>query len=273
MADNRPIGIFDSGCGGVTALRELQRLLPQEQFLYLGDTARMPYGSHTPEELSLYAHQITGFLLRQGVKAIVAACGTVSANVPGLRRELPVPFFDVISASAKAAAAATHSGRVGLCATEATIRSGRFAAALEALPGISVTAVACPRLVPMIEGGTPADSPELLDAVREYCKPMLAAGVDTLVLGCTHYPLIAPAFAAALGKKVALVDCGAAAAAQAAETLRSSGLLAQQEAAAPRFWFTARPEQAAALAGLALGQDISAQTRLLPPDELAGGAR
>lgn len=272
--DTRPIGIFDSGSGGLTTVRALRQLLQKEAILYVGDTARMPYGGRTKEEISLFSHQITGYLLQNNVKAVIAACGTISTNVPELREEMPVPYFDVISASAAAAARVTRNGRIGLAATAATIRSGCFSAAIEALGGCAVTDVPCPLLAPMIEHGATPEDPALVAAVTEYCRPLRQAGIDTLVLGCTHFPLIASLFARLLGPTVTLIDSGAEAAAAAAESLGALGLLREEPGPAPRFLFTGEAEKTARQAGTFLyGEDLSALTEELPLSVLTKGGR
>ena len=266
--DNRPIGIFDSGIGGLSAVRTLRRLLPSEPILYLGDTARMPYGSRGAGEIDRFTGELTGWLLRQNVKALIAACGTISCNAGETLRRLPVPCFDVVTAAATAAARATRNGKVGLAATAATVRSGRFATEIEKRTGTAVTAVPCPKLAPMVESGMTPEAPALAEAVAEYCQPFLQNGVDTVVLGCTHYPLAAAAFAKVLGEGVTLIDCAAEAAKAAAEALSAAGLLAEDKLpAAETYCFTALPPEAARLTACRLlGEDFA--PRLLPPEAL-----
>ena len=271
--DNRPIGIFDSGAGGLTAVRALEKLLPRESILFLGDTARMPYGNRTPEELADFARQDTGFLAARGVKAILAACGTVSSNVTGLERLLPIPYFNIIGATVEAAAKATRTGRVGLIATAATIRSGRFAAALEARLGSPIVAAPCPALASLVERGYGAEDAPVREAVGEAAPLFREAGIDVLVLGCTHYPLVAGAFTEALGAGVALIDSGGEAAAGAAKTLAEAGLLcAPDHAPEIHFYFTGDARETAKKAGALLyGRDISTRTEELPLGALTGG--
>ena len=264
--DPRPIGVFDSGIGGLSAVRALRRLLPEEPILYLGDTARMPYGCRPAGEIDAFTGQITGWLLRRGVKALIAACGA-----PSLQR-LPVPCFDVVSAAAEAAARRSVCGRIGLAATEATVRSGRFARAITRQTGQPVVNAACPLLAPMIEQGVTSEDPRLTAAVAEYCRPFLEHRVDTVVLGCTHYPLIAGAFAAVLGPSVTLIDCAAETAAAAAAALGQARLLSAEGSPVGEFWFTAAPPPAALqTAARLLGQDIGSHLSLLPLAELTGG--
>lgn len=270
--DTRPIGIFDSGSGGLTAVRALEQLLPNEAIIYVGDTARMPYGSRSRREISQFSHEIVAYLLRQNVKAIIAACGTISTNAPELRQEAAIPYYDVISASAAAAAQKTKSGRVGLVATSATIRSKSFAEAVEAVTGQPVTAVACPLLAPMIEHGATAADPALCRAVETYCQPLLAASVDTVILGCTHFPLVAGVFARVLGPKVSLIDSGAEAAWYTARALGALALLSESAPTPPRFYFTGDAAKTARQAGAYLyGRDISAETQELSLNDLLQG--
>lgn len=259
--DPRPIGIFDSGIGGLSAVRALRQLLPGESLIYLGDTARMPYGDRSAEEIDRMTGELTDRLLRQNVKALIAACGSISCNAGKTLSSLPVPCYDVVTASAEAAARSSKTGKIGLAATEATVKSGRFAGEIEKRTGQAVTAVPCPRLAPMVESGMAPDDPALAAAVAEYCKPFLRDGVDTVVLGCTHYPLAAAAFAAVLGEGVTLIDCAAEAAKAAAEALKEAHLLAGGIApAAPRYYFTALPPQPARLlARRLLGEDFTPQ--------------
>ena len=280
--DPRPIGVFDSGIGGLMAVRMLRHLLPGEPILYLGDTARMPYGDRPAGEIDRLTGELTGWLLRQNVKALIAACGTISCNAGETLQQLPVPCFDVVTAAAEAAAQATRNGKVGLAATSATIRSGRFTEEIERRTGQAVTAVPCPLLAPMIEHGAGPDDPALAAAVAEYCQPLLQSGVDTVVLGCTHYPLIAELFTRILGPEVTLIDCAGEAAKAAAEAMKEQHLLAEgvvgvqlHKPAAyhlgglvvTEYRFTALPPQAARqTARRMLGEDFT--PRLLPLEKL-----
>lgn len=230
--DPRPIGVFDSGLGGLTALRELHALLPGEELVYFGDTGRVPYGSRGEEVITRYAREDAAFLLEQGVKAVVCACGTVS-SVAGeaLRRETHCPFVEVVGPAARAAAAATRNGRIGVIATAATTRSGKFPAALAAMdPGLQVYSLACPLFVPLVENGhiAPGD-PLAVPAVEYYLRDLGERGIDTLILGCTHYPLLAPLIRDLLGEGVTLVNSGREAALAAGDILREEGLLSGRQ--------------------------------------------
>ena len=231
--DERPIGVFDSGLGGLTAARALAEILPGEDILYFGDTGRVPYGSRGAEVIRRYARQDAAFLLSQGVKALVCACGTVS-SVAGeeLARRAGCPFIEVVGPAALAAQKATRTGRVGVIATAATIHSGKFPAALRALdPGIRVLDRACPLFVPLVEGGhIAADDPIAVPAVEYYLREFREWGADTLILGCTHYPLLAPLIQRYLGEGVTLVSSGREAARATGERLGQLGLLSGREA-------------------------------------------
>jgi glutamate racemase len=187
--DSRPIGVFDSGVGGLTVLHECLVTMPNEDFVYLGDHARLPYGPRELDEVREFSHEIGAFLERQDVKLIVVACNTAtSAALPQLQEALAVPVIGVLTPEAHAAVQATRNRRIGLLATQGTVDSGRYGALVRALDaGVSFHPVACPRLVPLIEGDDPYGE-ETEAAVREYAAPLKAAGVDTVILGCTHYP-------------------------------------------------------------------------------------
>ena len=218
--DSRPIGVFDSGMGGLTVLHECLVTLPHEDFVYLGDGARLPYGPRPLEELRRFAAEIAGYLERQGVKLIVAACNSATAAaLPELQRSLSLPVVGVLAPEAHAAVLATRNRRIGLLATEATVASGRYAELVRTLDaGARVFAVACPRLVPLIEGPDPFGD-ETTEAVREYAAVLKDLRVDTVILGCTHYPLIRPIFQRVFGRDVTLVFSADETAREVAETL------------------------------------------------------
>lgn len=202
-----PIGVFDSGIGGLTVVAELRRRLPRERILYLGDTARVPYGGKSPETVTRYSREISDLLLAEGAKMIIVACNTASAlAVPSLSESYPIPIIGVLEPGAAAAVQATRSGRIGVIGTKATIGSGAYSKAIRVLkPELIVFGNACPLLVPLIEEGCFDD--DITKAVlNRYLEPMLENGIDTLVLGCTHYPLLKSAIRRACGDQVALVD-------------------------------------------------------------------
>jgi glutamate racemase len=218
--DARPVGVFDSGVGGLTVLHECLVTLPHEDFVYLGDHARLPYGPRPIDEVREFSREIGAFLERQDVKLIVVACNAAtSAALPQLQKELTAPVIGVINPEAHAAVQATRNRRVGLLATQLTVDAGRYARLVRDLDaGVEFLPVACPRLVPLIEGDDPY-GPETEEAVREYAAPLKEAGVDTVILGCTHYPLIRPILQRVFGRDVTLVFSAEETAHEVAETL------------------------------------------------------
>jgi glutamate racemase len=222
--DARPIGIFDSGAGGLTVLHECLVTMPHEDFVYLGDSARCPYGPRPHEEIRRYAFEIASYLEQSGVKLIVAACNAAtSAALPALQESLAVPIVGVLVPEAHAAVQATRNRRIGLLATEATVASGRYEDVVHALDaGAQVVSVACPRLVPLIEAGNVGT--KLDEAVREYAAPLRAADVDTVILGCTHYPMIRRVFERVFGRGTTLVYSADETAREVAETLARKGV-------------------------------------------------
>ena len=245
MTDARPIGVFDSGMGGLTVLHECLVTLPHEDFVYLGDGARLPYGPRPLPEIRRFATEIAGYLEGLGVKLIVAACNSATAAaLPDLQRRLGVPAVGVLAPEAHAAVLATRNRRIGLLATEATVASGRYEQLVQSLDaGVDVVSVACPELVPLIEGDDPFGS-QTTDAVRGYAAPLKEAGVDTVILGCTHYPLIKPVFQRVFGRGVTLVFSAEETAREVAETLSRKGIEnAETREGSYRFLTTGDPEQ------------------------------
>lgn len=222
-----PVAVFDSGVGGLTVLHECLVSLPHEDFLYLGDTARFPYGDRSPEELLGFARELAGILLDRGAKLLVVACNSATAAaLPALRRELEqrVPVVGVVAPESRLAAAATRNGRVGLIATPATVASGAYARALAAVaPEAELHAVASAELAPLIQEGGEVDH-RTLACIEGACRPLKRAGVDTVILGCTHYPLVRPVLQRELGRRVAVVSSGEAIAADVESRLRDSSL-------------------------------------------------
>lgn len=224
------IGVFDSGVGGLTVLRRLVEALPAERFVYLGDTARLPYGTKSAATVERYSVQCAGLLVERGIKALVVACNTASAvALPALERAYaPMPVCGVLEPGAAAAVRASRSGRIAVIATEGTVRGGAYVRAIERLrPGAVVTAIACPLFVALAEEGW-TDGPVVEAIARRYLDPVFGAVAppDTLVLGCTHFPALAPALRAVLGTRVEVVDSGVATAAVVAEMLDARGLSA-----------------------------------------------
>ncbi len=205
--EEKPIGVFDSGIGGLTVVRALRELLPEEAIYYLGDTARVPYGGKSAATVQRYSLEIAGLLLEENCKTIVVACNTASAlALPELEAAMSIPVTGVIQPGAQAAVAATRNRHIGVIGTRATIKSGAYERAILALdPAVRVSARACPLFVPLIEEGWLES--EITDRViRQYLDPLVRDGIDTLVLGCTHYPLLREAIGRYLGDAVELVD-------------------------------------------------------------------
>ena len=226
--NDAPIGIFDSGIGGLTVAAAILRALPDEQVVYLGDTARVPYGPKSPETVVRYSRQIASWLLEQRVKAIVIACNTATAHALSiLQRECPVPVIGVVEPGARAAVSATRNGRIGVIGTTGTINSGAYYRAIAALaPGATVTSGACPLFVPLVEEEGWVDHPATRLIAETYLAPLRDASVDTLVLGCTHYPLIASVIGEVVGREVMLVDSAAETARALREVLATHALQA-----------------------------------------------
>lgn len=211
VMDKRPIGLFDSGLGGITVARQIKKLMPHEDIVYFGDTARVPYGTRTREIIKKYAAQDINFLLSQDVKMVIAACGTVSANPPQeFIDKLSVPYTAVLVPAAQAACAATQNGKIGVIATSATIKSGAYGKEIRnILHNPRIIGKACPLLVPLIENGyVQRDNPVTKMVVEEYLKPIMQEKVDTLILGCTHYPIIKALIGDLVGENVTLIDPG-----------------------------------------------------------------
>jgi glutamate racemase len=221
-----PVAMFDSGVGGLTVLHECLVSLPHEDFVYLGDTARFPYGTRDRDELEEFARELAGILLEEGAKGVVVACNAAtSAAVPALRRELEdrVPVVGVVGPESRLAAAATRSGRVGLIATPATVASGAYGRALAAVaPEARLESVASAELAPLIQEGGEIDE-RVIACVEEACGPLKEAEVDTVILGCTHYPLVRPVLQRELGRDVAIVSSGEAIASDVEAALRVRG--------------------------------------------------
>ena len=224
--DNRPIGVFDSGLGGLTVVRALSKLLPDENIVYFGDTGRVPYGTRSETTIKQYAKQDAEFLLSHDVKMIIAACGTVSSVAPKTGDSLPVPFLGVVAPAAKEAVKATKTKKIGILGTSATIKSGAYEREIKALdPNLQTTSTDCPLFVPLVESGWISPDDEITTlTVKRYLKDVKNAGVDTLILGCTHYPLLIPFIRKEMGEGVTLISAGDAAAKQAEILLREGGL-------------------------------------------------
>ena len=224
---NRAIGVFDSGVGGLTAVKELIRLLPQEDIVYLGDTARVPYGTKSRETILRYAEQDFDFFRKFGVKMIISACGTVSSVLAGESDFGEGLYTGVIRPAAEAAVSTTKNGRIGIIGTSATIRSGSYKNMIRTMmPDAVVFEKACPMFVPLVENGyISTDCLPCVEIAKEYLLPLRAEGIDTLILGCTHYPIISDVISMVMGKGVSLISSGGEAGKYAYKMLQENGLL------------------------------------------------
>lgn len=224
-----PIGVFDSGVGGLTVAREIMRQMPNERVVYFGDTARVPYGSKSKETVTKYSRQIIHFLLEQKVKAIVIACNTASAiALPEIEEELLVPIIGVVKPGARAACEATKNGKVGVIATEATIHSQIYTSFIQnTLPNAEIIGKACPLFVPLVEEGLLED-PVTDEIARRYLAELIDTGIDTLIMGCTHYPLIRHTIQKTMGELVTLVNPAYETARDCRQMLQKKNLLNEQ---------------------------------------------
>src|SRR5579859_4299972 len=249
LRPEQPVAVFDSGVGGLTVLHELLVSLPTEDYLYLGDTARFPYGERSPQQLERFSLEIATHLLDGGAKLLVVACNAVSSvALDALERHLArigrdVDVIGVLAPATQLAVAGSRTGRIGLLATPATVASGAYERAVKSAdPHVHLESVACPDLAPIIQGGFPFDE-HVVDTVREYCAPLREAAVDTVILGCTHYPLVAPLLQRTLGRGVHLVSSGTGVARSVERALASRDLLNDRsQEGSYRFATTGEPE-------------------------------
>lgn len=269
MMDNRPIGVFDSGLGGLTTVRELMKVLPGESVVYFGDTGRVPYGTRGAETIRKYTRQDIAFLKTNGVKMIVAACGTVSSVAGEVGEACGLPYTGVLRPTAEAAVRRTKTGRIGVIGTEATVSSGSYERQIKALsPSTSVFSCACPLFVPLVENGVVApEDPIVRLTVERYLRFFDGKGIDTLILGCTHYPILRDAIAAFLGDSVALIDSGREAALRCAEMLSAQDLLCGGTAPGGyQFFVSDHVEGFHAMADICLGRSVEAEVRFVDID-------
>jgi len=231
--DNRPIGVFDSGLGGLTVVKKLVELMPEEDIIYLGDTGRVPYGSRSKETIIKYALQDAAFLAGFDIKVMVVACNTVcSVAVSELKTKYDMPVYEVVCAPVKAAAAQTKNGKVGVIGTAATIRSGTYETALKSIdPELIVYSIPCPLFVPLVEEGWTSCSDEAaINVASRYLKELKQAEIDTLILGCTHYPLLHDVISKVMGPNVTLIDSGAETAKTVASDLQKKDIINENKA-------------------------------------------
>lgn len=253
---HRAIGIFDSGVGGLTVFKEIMRLLPGEDLLYLGDTARVPYGTKSAATVEQYALEAAAFLADQGIKLLVVACNTASAvALPALRERFQLPVIGVIEPGARRAAGSLNR-RIGVIGTEGTINSGRYPAAIhQLLPDAQVVSVPCPLFVPLAEEGWVEHEVARLTA-QEYLQPLVAAQIDTLVLGCTHYPLLRNTLQRVMGSRVGLVDSAEETAMRVAELFREQGLARPEHGGRRAFYVTDVPTRFERVGRTFLGDEL-----------------
>ncbi|HXK77531.1 MAG TPA: glutamate racemase [Oscillospiraceae bacterium] len=269
FTDTRAIGVFDSGLGGLTAVRELRRILPGENLCYFGDTARVPYGSRGRETIRRFASECLDFLERQDVKLIIVACGTVSSVLADEMGSRPVPCIGVVGPTAEAATAATKNGKIGLIATAATVASRSYEKAVKALaPEAEFEGVACPLLVPLVENGYTDFHNEITRKVlSDYFEKFRLTDMDTLILGCTHYPLLYTMIDEMTGRKLFLIDSGRETALAAARYLKENGLLNESgETGKMKFFLTDTGGSFADLGREFLGEELPEVEKISPDD-------
>jgi glutamate racemase len=269
--NNKPIGVFDSGVGGLTAVRELHRIMPGEDIIYLGDTGRVPYGTRSKQTIQKYALQDIRYLLGFDVKTILIACNTVSANLSEKDIQaagITVPCHGVVMPAIRAACAVSRAGRVGVIATAATIRSGAYGRGLRSVqPAAKLIGNAAPLLVPLVENGMFDKNNAVARLVLEqYLEPIVREEVDTLILGCTHYPMLYDLINDMLEYKVNLVDSGAAAARELRAFLQEEGLLADREKGDTRYYVTDAVDNFTAVAKNFLFENIEDSTEYVDID-------
>ncbi|MDO8461842.1 MAG: glutamate racemase [Deltaproteobacteria bacterium] len=272
MPTTGPIGIFDSGIGGLTVSHEIARLLPSEDLLYLGDTARVPYGSKSPETVIHYSVDNVQFLTERKAKMIVIACNTASAfALPILREKFSVPMIGVIEPGVRGALSRTRNQKIGVIGTEGTIRSQAYATLLKKFnPKAEVYSIACPLFVPLVEEGW-LSGEESRAVVARYLSPLKSTGIDTLILGCTHYPLLKPLLREVMGESVALIDSAEETAKELVRLLKTKNLLKGDTGAKKgrhSYCVTDSPERFARVGSLFLGENLDGVERVSVPAAL-----
>lgn len=256
--DNRPIGIFDSGLGGLTAVKQVISVMPHEDIIFFGDTGRVPYGSKSRETIIRYTRDDIEFLLKHNIKMIMAACGTASSvALPHIEKDYGIKIIGVLEPAVYAAVRRTRNGKIGVIGTLATIKSDKYAQIIKAEnPEMQVFSNPCPMFVPLVENGY-ANSEAASMIAKDYLLPLKNQGVDTLILGCTHYPLLEGVISDIMGDEVELISPGAEVAEYGKKVLTREGLLADRtEEGKKEFYVSDSPEGFAELGGLFLGQQI-----------------
>jgi len=255
---NAPIGVFDSGIGGLTVVKELIKSLPGEDIIYLGDTARVPYGTKSGRTVIAYSHGNTEFLISKGVKLLVVACNTASSvSLPSLKSEFDIPVIGVIEPGAKKAVSITRTGKIGVIGTPSTINSGAYKRAIEKIdPSVEVISRPCPLFVPLADEGWTEG--EIIERIAEqYLTPIKETGIDVLVLGCTHYPLLKNTIQKIMGDEITLVDSAQQTAVQIRDVLTNEDLLNEKNSQSTReFYLTDVSDTFLSVAGRFLGENI-----------------
>ena len=259
MSDNRAIGVFDSGVGGLTVLKELIKILPNENYIYFGDTKRVPYGTKSVETLVRYARENEAFLLSHNVKMVVAACATVSSVAYSTGEELPVPFLGVVKDSVYTAVNATKNGKIGVIATPQTVLSGSHKkGVLKLNKNAEVYSVAAPDFVKFVElGRTDINVKEVYNTAKEYLLPLKEKGIDTLILGCTHFPVLSEVITEVLGQDVTLVNMGEATAVAVKNILISKNMLNSENGGNTEFYVSNLTDSFSKCATVLLGKTIN----------------
>lgn len=269
--DNRPIGVFDSGLGGLTAVRSLRQILPEENFIYFGDTARVPYGGRSKETVLKYARQDVRFLRSFDLKAILIACGTVSStSLATLQEENDLPIVGVVIPTCRRAVAVTHNRKVGMIATLVSVRSGAYEREIAGLdPRVQVISKPCPLFVPLVENGRIQKGDVVIETVaREYLEPLRETGIDTLILGCTHYPLLWNIIGDIMGPNVTLVSAGEESAFEFKRMLKTRGLRADEHRqGSTEFYVSDRVEDFEQIASMFLREDLHYTARRVEIDK------
>lgn len=258
--DNRPIGVFDSGLGGLTAVKELTRIFPNENIIYFGDTGRVPYGTRSEETIIKYVRQDIRFLMSHNVKAVVAACGTASSvALNHLKNEFPVELIGVLEPVCMAALKKTKNHKIGVLGTPGTINSGAYSAGIQKLnSAVTVIEQACPMFVPLVENGYLTHPATYLFA-EEYLKPLMEKQVDTVILGCTHYPLLETVITEILGDSVTVINAGYETALHTKQILKEKNMLSSQtECGNHTYYVSDDVTKFSCLGGMFLGKEIKA---------------
>lgn len=261
-----PIGVFDSGLGGLSTVRAIKKLLPNEDIIYFGDTGRVPYGTRSNETIESYTAQDIKFLKSFNCKMIVVACGTVSTVSAALIKRLPIPSTGILTPSAKAAVEATKNNKIGIMGTSATINSGAFDKEIKSLnPNAKITSVACPLLVSLVESNWIGVDDEVTNpAVKRYLKEIIDNGCDTIILGCTHFPHLAPIVRKIVGEKVTLIDSGYEEAKYVKEFLEKEDMQNEKEhIGKARYFVSDRPQNFTLAANTLLGEKIDADCKFV----------